>query len=134
MRNFRMFSEEILEMFPQVYLFFLAGSFQFSFRSALPSAHFFYCLPCYPRLSIFNQVSNLIDLILYAFCLFFLVYISLFILCLLKFLGIVIGWVLLLFLEAVFMSARLFLTAYVSHGALGLALCLVAMHSAAISK
>ena len=26
----------------------------FNFRSALLTAHFVYCLPCYPRLSIFN--------------------------------------------------------------------------------
>ena len=45
-------------VFPQVYSFFLADSFQFSFRSA----HFIYRLPYYPRLSIFNRVSNLIDL------------------------------------------------------------------------
>ena len=32
------------------------------------------------------------------------------------------------------MSARFFLTANVSHGTLGLALCLVGMHSAAASK
>ena len=36
-----------------------------------------------------------------------------------------------LHLKAVFMSARSFLTANVSHGTLGLVLCLVGMHSAA---
>ena len=46
-------------------------SFQFSFCSALPPAHFVYRLPCHPRLSIFNQVSNLIDLIWYVICLLF---------------------------------------------------------------
>ena len=45
--------------------------FSLAFRGALLSAHFFYRLSCYPRLSIFNQVSYLIDLILYAFYLFF---------------------------------------------------------------
>ena len=39
-----------------------------------------------------------------------------------------------LHLEVVFMSARFFLTANVSHGTLSLALCLVGMHSAATSK
>ena len=37
-------------------------------------------------------------------------------------------------LEAVFTSARFFLTTNVSHGSLGLALCLVGIHSAAASK
>ena len=40
----------------------------------------------------------------------------------------------LLHLEAIFTSAHFFLTANVSHGTLGLALCLAAMHSAAASK
>ena len=40
----------------------------------------------------------------------------------------------LLHLEAVFTSARFFLTSNVSHGILGLVLCLVGMHSAAASK
>ena len=36
-------------LFPfQVYSFLLAETFQFTFRSALPSAHFLYNLPCYP--------------------------------------------------------------------------------------
>ena len=35
------------------------------------SAHFVYCLLCNPRLSIFNRVPNLIDLVLWVFCLFF---------------------------------------------------------------
>ena len=39
-----------------------------------------------------------------------------------------------LHLEAFFTSACFFLTANVSHGALGLALCLIGMHSAAASK
>ena len=40
----------------------------------------------------------------------------------------------LLHLKAVFTSARFFLTANVSHDTLGLALCLVGIHSAAASK
>ena len=50
---------------------FLVGSFQLSFSNALPAAHSVSRLPCYSRLSIFNRVSNLIDLILYVFCLLF---------------------------------------------------------------
>ena len=38
---------------------------------SLAFSHFVYRLPCYPRLLIFKRASNLIDLILYAFCLFF---------------------------------------------------------------
>ena len=34
-------------LFPQVYSFFFAVSFQFSFHSTLPSSHFIYCLPLY---------------------------------------------------------------------------------------
>ena len=40
-RNVRVVFELILEMFPQVYSFFLAGSFQFSSRNTLSSACFF---------------------------------------------------------------------------------------------
>ena len=65
-------SESILKMMlPLVYSFMFAHSFQFSFGRALPSAQFVYRLPCYPRLSIFSRVSNLIDLILDVHCLFF---------------------------------------------------------------
>ena len=45
----------------------------FSSQGALPFAHFIYCLPCYSRFSIFYQVSNVIDLTLNVFYLFFLV-------------------------------------------------------------
>ena len=69
--TFTIFRIILVILFPQVYSLFLAGSFQFSFHRALPSSHFVYHLPCYPRLSIFNQDSNLIDLILHVFCLFF---------------------------------------------------------------
>ena len=41
---------------------------------------------------------------------------------------------LLLYLVADFTSTRFFLTTNVSHGTLGLAFCLVGMHSAAASK
>ena len=80
-------------------------AFSYSFRSTLPSAPFVYRLLCYPRLSNLHQVSNLIDLILYVFCLFFLVnsfcaFLSFWALILVRFL--------LLHREAVFMSARFF--------------------------
>ena len=41
-----------------------------AFSLALPFTHLVYCLPCYTRLSIFNRVSNLIDLVLDVFCSF----------------------------------------------------------------
>ena len=93
--------------FPPVYSFFFVGSFQLSSRSTLPSTHFVYCLPCYPRLSIFNQISNLIDLILYVFCLFFYVYVSSFC-AFLSFSMLVLVGFLLLHRNAVFTCARLF--------------------------
>ena len=58
----------------QFYSFLLVCSFQFCFGSALSSTHFVYCLPGYPRLSIFHRVSNLIYLILNVFCLFLYIY------------------------------------------------------------
>ena len=118
---------------PITYSFFLAGSFQFSFRSALPSAYFVYRLPCYPRLSIFNCVSNLIDLILDVFCSFRYMLANSF--CTFSsFRELVLVGFFLLHLEAVFTSARFSLTSNVSHMTLSLVLCLIGMHSAAASK
>ena len=54
--------------------------------------------------------------------------------CALSFRALILVGFLLLHLEAIFTSACFFLTAHVSHGTLGLALCLVGMHSAAASK
>ena len=51
----------------------------------------------------------------------------------LRFRALVLVGFLLLLLEAVFTSARFFLTANVSHGTRGLALCLVGMHSDSIN-
>ena len=119
-------------LFPQVYLFFLVVSIQFSYGSILPSAHFIYRLPCNPRLSIFNRVSNLIDLNLDVFCLFFLVYVSSFC-AFLSFRALILVGFLLLHRDSVLTSTRFFLTANVSHGSVGLAISLVAMHSAAAS-
>ena len=131
MSNFRKFSELILEiLFPHMYSFFLAGSFQFSFRRALPSALFVYRLPCYPRLSIFNWVSNLMDwFCIYSVCYFRDMLVNSF--CALSFWALILVGFLLLHWEAAFTSVRFFLTATVSHGTLVLALCLVGMHSAA---
>ena len=123
-------------LFPLLYSFFLADYFHISFRSALPSAPFFFFLPLswFSRLFIFNRISNFIDLILYVFCLFFL-YTLPDSFCAFTFQGFGICWVLpLLHLEAIFMSARFFLTAYVANVTLALALCLLGMHSAAASK
>ena len=117
-----------------MYSFFLAGSFQFSSCSTLPSIHFVCCLPCYPRLSIFNWVSNLIDLILkYSVCSFRYTFVSSFC-AFLSFWALIMVRFLLLHKEAVFMSAHFFLIANISYRTLGLALCLVGMHSACASK
>ena len=54
-------------LFPQFCSFLLVCSFQFCFGCALPFTHFVYCLPGYPRLSIFHRVFNVIYLIFYFF-------------------------------------------------------------------
>ena len=113
-------------LFPQVYSFLLTDSFEFIFGRALPSAYFVYRLPCYPRLSIFNRITNLIDLILHVFFLLFCAFLS--------FRALVLVGFFLLHLEAVFMSAHFSLAANVSHGTLGLVLCLGGLYSAAASK
>ena len=52
----------------------------------------------------------------------------------LSFLALILVGFSILHLEGVFTSERFFLTANVSHGTLGLALCLVGMHSAASKR
>ena len=121
-------------LFPLVYSILLAGSFQFSFGSALPSAYFIYRLPCYRRLSIFNRVSNLIDLILYVFCLFFKYMLANSFCVFLSFRALILVGFFLLDLEAVFTLAHFSLTANVSHRILDFVLCLVGMNSAAAFK
>ena len=67
-------SSETFRGFPRKFskfCFLLVDRFEFSSCSSFPSTHFVYRLPCNPRLSIFHQVSYLIGLILYAFCLVF---------------------------------------------------------------
>ena len=88
---------------------------------------------CYANLDCLSSTESLILLIFFwdVFYLFFLVYVSLF--CALNFWALILIGFFLLHSDAVFMSARFFLTANVSHGTLDLALCLVCMHSAAIS-
>ena len=119
-------------LFSQVYLFLLAGSFQFSSRSTLPSTHFVYFLACYKRLSIFKRVLNLFDRIcMYSDCSFRYTFFSSFwASC---FWSLIIVGFILLHRDAVFLSARLFLTANISHWTLILALSLVGKHSAAAS-
>ena len=56
-------------LFPQAYSFFLASSFQFTSRSTLPSTHFIYCLPCYPRSST-ESLILLIWFCMYSVCSF----------------------------------------------------------------
>ena len=46
------------------------AAFSFALALFFLPTHFVYCLPGYPRLSIFHRVSNLIYLILNVFCLF----------------------------------------------------------------
>ena len=95
------------------------AAFVLALAAALPSAHFIYCLPCNPLLSIFKRVSNLIDLIFYVFCLFFLGICQLnhFVLFL-SFRALVLVGFFLLHLVAIFVSAFFSLTANVSHGSL----------------
>ena len=73
-------SGEFLEMFIQLlYSFFLASSFYevlFLLWGSLPFAHFIYCLPCYPWLSMFYWISDFIDLTLNLCLLLFLVWFS----------------------------------------------------------
>ena len=83
---------------------------------------------CYPRLSIFNRVSNLIGL--YSICSFRYMLANSFC-AFLNFRALVLVGFFLLYLEAVFKSARFLPTTNVSQGNLSLALCLVGMHSAA---
>ena len=106
-------------LFTQVYLFFLAGSFQLSFHSAPPSAHFIYHLLCYPRLSIFKSLILLIWFCMYSVCSFRYMLANLFCAFLIFRALILVGF-LLLHLEVVFMSACFVLTTNVSHGTLGL--------------
>ena len=119
-------------LFPQVYSFFLAGCFQFSIRSALPSAHFVY----HANQDCLSSTESLILLIwfcMYSVCSFTYVVDNLF--CVfLSFRALILVGFFLLHLEVVFTSTRFFLTANVSHGTLVLALCLLGMHSAAASK
>ena len=132
MRNFWRFSAWILEiLFQQVYSFLLAG--RFSFHNHLIFSPLVYRLPCYLRLSIFNRVTNLFHLILYIFWCSFRYMLANSIFAFLSFRALTLVRFLLLHLEEVFTPACFLLTTNVSHGTLGLALCLVGIHSAAAS-
>ena len=50
------------------------AAFSFALAVLFLFTNFVYCLPGYPRLSIFHRVSNLIYLILNVFCLFLYIY------------------------------------------------------------
>ena len=103
-------------LYSQVYSIFLAGSFQF--RSTLPSIHFVYCLPSYPRLFIFNRVSVLfIWFWMYAVYYFRYMKVNLFCAFLSFWTEILFGF-LLLHRGVVFTSARFFLITNVSRGTL----------------
>ena len=109
------------------------GNFQFSFGSALPSAHFVYRLPCYPRLPIFLWVSNLIWFSMYSVCSFRYMFANSF--CpFFSFRSFVLVGFFLLDLEAVFTFTRFSLTANVSHGTLDFVLCFIGMYFAAACK
>ena len=120
-------------VFPQEYSFFFAGNIKFSFHSTLPSARLVYRLPCYKKLSIFNWVTNLIDLIFYVFCLSFM-YTLVYSCCAFRnFLPLIlVGF--LLCIEKRFYVSMFFLTTSVSHGTLGLVICFIGIHSVAASK
>ena len=92
--------------------------------------HFIYCLPRYSRLYIFYRVSNLTDLVLNKFCLFFMYALVCSLCACLSF------WVLVLFdsfyyTRKPFSRCHVFLTFNVSQGSLCFALSLVGMHYAA---
>ena len=90
---------------------------------------------CHAILDCLSSTESLILWIwfcMYSFCSFTYMLVNSF--CALSFWALILAGFLLLHLEAVFISACFFLTASVSHGTLGLALCLVGMHSTATSK
>ena len=90
---------------------------------------------CHAILDCLSSTESLILLIwfcMYSVCSFRYILVNSF--CTLIFWILILVGFLLLCMEAIFTSACFFLTANVSYGTLGLALCLVGMHSAATSK
>ena len=90
---------------------------------------------CHAILECLSSTEFLILLIwfcMYSICSFWYMLVNSF--CAWSFWALILVGFLLLHLEVVFMSACIFLTVNVSHRSLGLALCLVGMHSAATSK
>ena len=91
---------------------------------------------CHAILDCLSSTKSLISLIwfcIYSVCFFRYMLANSFY-ALLSFRVLILVRFLLLHLEVVFTSACFFLTAKVSHETVGLALCLVGMHSAAASK
>ena len=109
-------------------------AFSFALGVTLPSTLFIYSLACYSKLSIFNCISNFIDLALNVFYLGFFLYILISSLC-----AVLIFWVLaiirflLLHRDIVFTLSHFLFTINVSHRTLCLALSLISMHSAPAS-
>ena len=91
---------------------------------------------CHTILDCLSSTESLILLIwfLYVFCLFFWCMLDNSFRNFLSFRVFILVRFLLLHSELFVTSARFFLSANVSHGTLGLSLCLVVMHSAAASK
>ena len=135
MCNFRGVSEYILEMlFPYLDSFFLAVAFSLAF-----TVLFLLLTLLIVSHRILDGQSPTESLILsiwfcvYSVCSFRYMLANSFC-AFLSFRALVLVSFFLLRLEAVFTSAHFFLTANVSHGTLGLVLCLVGIHSAAASK
>ena len=121
-------------LYPQFYSFLLVCSFQFSFGCTLPSTHFVYRLPRYPRLPIFTESLILsIWFCMYSVCSFRYMLTNLFCIVFSFRVFVSVGFFL-MHSEAVFTSARFSLTANVSHGTLDLVLGFIAMHFAAASR
>ena len=120
-------------LFLQVYSILLAGSFQFHFHSALPSAHFIVCPAILDCLSSTKSLILSIWFCMYSVCSFRHMLANWF--CtFLSFRALVLVGFFLLHLEAVFTSTCFSLTANVSHAILCFLLYLVGMNSTAASK
>ena len=119
-------------LFPQVYSFLLVFSLAFAVRF-LQLTSFIVCHAILDCLS--STVSQILSIwfCMYSVCYFRYMLADSFC-AFLSFRAFVLVGLFLLYLEAVFPSARFSLTANVSHGTLDLVLCLVGMHSAAASK
>ena len=120
-------------LFPQFYSFLLVCSSQFSFGSAIPSAHFIVCHTILDCLSSTESLILSIWFCIYSVCSFRYMLANSF-RAFLSFSAFTLVEFFLLHLEAVFTSARFSLTANVSHGTLHLVLCFVGMYFNAASR